>query len=355
MSVCSYHLFNKLGLCTNEGHWKFRRHLHVVCSFNCSYKFGVGKDIIWTDRKADYIRDDNYVDGNLLLAISHKVMTYSSDGGFELIAGGNSGARYKEGVRDKAGFGWVTSLRQINSTALVVVDKSSHCIRLIDRETNGTSQFAGNCTVSGGASAMCSSQQCTFDHPYDIQLNDFEEDFLYITDASNHAIRRMDLVNNSVSIFIADVKGPRYIEFDNKNQVMYVTIETGLLRVPVIDVELRSLVLATAVSNDFFGLALLDSNTVVVAALKSNSVQVALLEGSNSSASNICVKPKKMKVEARKKHKMETPFRCEVYVPYSVAVVHGALLIGQVNFVKRIAFSSELHSSLPHIRKLYAY
>ena len=281
--------------------------------------------------------------------------TYSSEGGIELIAGGKSGAKYKEGVGDEAQFGWVSSLRQINSTALVVVDKLSHCIRLIDRQTNGTSQFAGICTVKGGVSAMCSSQQCMFNYPHDVQLNDFEEDFLYITDASNDAIRRMDLVNDSVSIFIADVKGPRYIEFDNKNQVMYVTIAIGLLRVPMIDVELRFLALASAISYDFFGLALLDSNTVVVAALKSNSVQVVLLEEDNSNTSNICVKPEKKTMEAQKKHKMETPFRCEVYVPYSVAVVRGALLIGQVDFVKQIAFSSELHSTLPHIRNFYAH
>lgn len=250
-----------------------------------------------------------------------------------MIAGGSPTRRYTEGVGEAANFYTVSSIWQLNSSLILVADKPHHCLRTIDRWTNRTQLFAGNCTVRGGITELCSAEECKFDHPTDArQKSSDSNEPLYITDTSNNAIRIMDLVNNTVTVFMNNVERPRYMAIDEDHLLMYVTTTAGLLRVPLDDGESRSIVIESAHPNDFFGVALIDESAVVVAALQSNLVLSIQLREDDSIVTNVCEKEPKMKVEFKAQ-------RCSVYIPYSVTVLNETILVGNLKAIKEIPYS----------------
>ena len=97
-----------------------------------------------------------------------------------------------------SGFSYVSGFKQLNSSHVAVVDRNSHCIKMVNREDNSNIVFAGICGTSefeDGASAM-------FNYPSRIELDKRNLDHLLVTDFSNNALRSVDVTSGNVSTII---------------------------------------------------------------------------------------------------------------------------------------------------------
>ena len=96
------------------------------------------------------------------------------------------------------GFSFITGFKQINSSHILVVDSSIHCVKMVNREDNSNTVFAGLCNAKGfvdGATAK-------FYFPYSIETDERNPGHLLITDLSNHALRSVDVTSGTVSTVI---------------------------------------------------------------------------------------------------------------------------------------------------------
>ena len=97
-----------------------------------------------------------------------------------------------------SGFGYARSFRQLNSSHVAVVDRSRHCIKMVNREDNSSIALAGICGTSGfvdGASAK-------FYLPCSIEVDERNPGHLLITEDYNDALRSVDLSSGNVSTVI---------------------------------------------------------------------------------------------------------------------------------------------------------
>ena len=91
-----------------------------------------------------HIELDRYRPGYLVYTDKHALMT--SDGTTtHLIAGNSNQPGYREGVGAEARLNYITGSTQISEKLFVIDYLQNHCMRLIDRCTNNTSVFIGQC------------------------------------------------------------------------------------------------------------------------------------------------------------------------------------------------------------------
>ena len=104
--------------------------------------------IISTSYDVFHMESDRYRPGHIIHSDLYVLMT--SDGTTtHLIAGNSTQGGYREGVGAEARFNYITGFAQISVKLIVVADFYNHCMRLIDRTTNNTSVFSGQCKSRG--------------------------------------------------------------------------------------------------------------------------------------------------------------------------------------------------------------
>ena len=65
------------------------------------------------------------------------------------IAGIATQYGYVEGVGTEARFYFISSFLQLSTNRVLITDQANHCVRSLDRTTNGTMTFVGSCTNYG--------------------------------------------------------------------------------------------------------------------------------------------------------------------------------------------------------------
>ena len=92
-----------------------------------------------------HIAEDEFVPGNLLFADGNALKT--TDGTTtSVIAGSSILAWYLEDVGSNARFSGIFSFLQLSRSHIVLADYFNYCFRSVDRTTNLTSTYSGNCT-----------------------------------------------------------------------------------------------------------------------------------------------------------------------------------------------------------------
>ena len=101
-------------------------------------------DVISTSYYVYHMELDRYRPGFIVHTDKHALIT--SDGTTTHVIAGNSTQRgYREGVGAEARFFYLRGFAQISEKLIVVADWGNHCMRLIDRTSNTTSLFSGQC------------------------------------------------------------------------------------------------------------------------------------------------------------------------------------------------------------------
>ena len=141
--------------------------------------------------------EDLYITGNIIYGDTLPPIALKSTDGrsHQLIAGNESDRGYVEGVGQSANFGAIYSCLHLSKTSLLVVDFSNHCLRLINRLSQQTMPFIGNCTKRGFRDGI----EPLFKGPWKVILDLMNNDQLLLLDKYNHALRAINMLNMSAS------------------------------------------------------------------------------------------------------------------------------------------------------------
>lgn len=146
------------------------------------------------------IEKDEFVPDHMLFSTSSSMWTVDVGGNQHSIIGSTSFG-YSEGTGGGAQFKWITGFTQIeNGRKVLVAEYFNHCIRSVNRLTNSSSIYSGNCTNEGYRDG--GRKEALFTYPWDI-ITSSDERRAYITERY-YAVRVIDLVTETVSTLIEE-------------------------------------------------------------------------------------------------------------------------------------------------------
>ena len=171
-----------------------------------------------------HIAEDEFVPGNLLFADGHALKT--TDGTTtSLIAGSSISAGYLEDVGSNARFRGIFSFIQLSRSLIVLADIGNSCFRNVDRTTNLTSTYSGNCTNRGDRDGV----DALFNSPISIIQDVKNNTQLLIADLCLGSLKKIIVGNKHVSTIYTD-SSYRLITLlqDPSTGNIYVTFYHGL-------------------------------------------------------------------------------------------------------------------------------
>ena len=174
---------------------------------------------------------DHYRPGYLVYTDKHALMT--SDGTTtHLIAGNSTQGGYREGVGAEARFFYIRGFAQISDKHVVVVDRYNHCLRLIDRTTNNTSVFSGQCESYGYEDG----RPGLFGYPVYVVIDKRDKNQLFIVDSDNSAVRNVTVNSRVAGTFVQSdsLKVIKGITQEEESGDLYVTAYNALYRITYI-------------------------------------------------------------------------------------------------------------------------
>ena len=183
-------------------------------------------DIIFTSHYVYHMELDRYRPGFIVYTEKPALMT--SDGTTtHLIAGNSTQYGYREGVGAEARFSYIKGLEQISEKLVVVADSANHCMRLIDRTSNTSSLFSGQCKSRGYQDGRPSR----FRYPWSVVTDQRDKNQLLITDFD--AVRTVDVMSRAVGTFVTSdsLRYSRGITQEEKSGDLYVTADNALYRI----------------------------------------------------------------------------------------------------------------------------
>ena len=174
---------------------------------------------------------DKYRPGYLLYIDYNTLMT--SDGTTtHLIAGNSTQWGYREGVGAEARFTSIYGFAQISEKLVVVADVNNHCLRLINRSTNKTSEFSGQCQSEGYEGGRPGQ----FSYPHFVVIDKRDKNQLFITDFFNNAVRNVTVNSRVAGTFVHSdsLTGILGITQEEESGDLYVTVRHALYRITYI-------------------------------------------------------------------------------------------------------------------------
>ena len=171
---------------------------------------------------------DRYRPGFIIYSDAHTLVT-SYGTTTHLIAGNSTQKGYREGVGAEARFGKITGFAQISEKLVVVADSSNCCMRMIDRTTNTTSVFSGQC----GSYGYQDGRPGQFSYLWSVMIDKRDKNQLLITDYYNAAVRTVNVMSQVVGTFVKSdsLLYIRGITQEEKSCDLYVTAYNALYRV----------------------------------------------------------------------------------------------------------------------------
>ena len=184
--------------------------------------------IISTSYEVHHMEFDRYRPGFIVYTDKHALMT--SDGTTTHLIAGNSTQRgYREGVGAEARFNDIAGFAQISEKLVVVADYVNQCMRLIDRSTNKTSVFSGQCKSRGYEGGLPGQ----FSYPHFVVIDKRDKNQLFITDFFNSAVRNVTVNSRVAGTFVQSdsLKVIKGITQEEESGDLYVTAYNALYRI----------------------------------------------------------------------------------------------------------------------------
>ena len=137
-----------------------------------------------TTDHVSHMQEDLFVPGNILFSTTRSLKT--TNGRItDHIVGHKTRQFYQEGIGKNAGFRIIESFLQLNRTTVLVVDRLTNCLRLVNRLTNESSRILGNCTAPG---AYRDGNDPRFNTPRKIIRDSVTRDHLVLTEAGSRRL-----------------------------------------------------------------------------------------------------------------------------------------------------------------------
>ena len=114
-----------------------------------------------------------------------------------LIAGSAIEFGYVEGVGSQARFNKIISFLQLSPNQVLIADQHNHCLRYLNRITNQTDQYAGNCTLEEHKDRI----NALLGWPRNIIYYDLKDPGHVLISEQHGIIKTMNTTNRNVSYF----------------------------------------------------------------------------------------------------------------------------------------------------------
>lgn len=137
-----------------------------------------------------------YKVGNILFSVYCAIKT--TDGiTSSLIAGSAQSHGYQNGRGGDARFVYIDGFMQLSPDQILLADTHNHCVRSVDRATNRTSDYEGNCTSSGDIDRT----DGLFRFPMSVLIDINNPNHLIIAEFAG-ALRSLNIVTKSLSTIL---------------------------------------------------------------------------------------------------------------------------------------------------------
>lgn len=279
-----------------------------------------------------HIELDLFVRDSLLFADGHVLKT--SDGSTPHVIAGSTAEGYVEGHGSYACFNRITGFIQLNSSTVVAVDSFNHCLRLVDRVTNSTQQFLGNCTNAD----YRDGEFPLFNQPWGIFQDRMDPEWFLVTDKNNNALRNVSAITWEVSTSVRSdsmLIRPNGITQHTSTGDFYLTTEHGVVQYDYASRDLTVItgstasafkegLLSEAMYNTPTEITYLTNDQLLLADMENSRLRVLDLQSNNTWS--IC--------SATEGYKDGSLSACELYWPSSLLETGGLVYIGQFKRIR---------------------
>mgnify|MGYP001803281123 CR=1 FL=1 len=185
-------------------------------------------DFVSTVAHVFHMESDRYRPGYITYSDQNALMTKEGTK-THLLAGNTTQGGYKEGVGAEARFGLITGFARISEKRVVVADHYNHCVRQINRDSNTTSIFGGQCKSIGYQDGLPG----LFNYPRSVVVDQRDKSQLLITDNCNKAVRTVHVMSQAVGTFVKSdsLSGIKGITQEEKSGDLYVTAYNAVYRI----------------------------------------------------------------------------------------------------------------------------
>ena len=265
------------------------------------------------------IQADQYIKGNVLVAVGNAIYTVDKYGKSTLIAGHPYRAGFETGYGSSVRFNQTAGFAQLPGDELLISDKGNQCIRLLYRSSRQVTTYAGTCnSTQGYYQGSRYIIWYRFNKPTQLQ---YDSNQIYVLDEVEKGKkfeilsqnRRVDCVNqNPFSISTSSGEVTDFI-YDPATFTYVVAGPVGVTNHTSTG-NSRS----TEYVTDPYGLASYDDILFIT---RINSGEVMFVDGKNGNNYTLCGSPR------WSTYRYDLP-TCTLSKPTSVAVINGSLYIG---------------------------
>ena len=238
---------------------------------------------------------------NILYSVERQLRSSNlEENNVTIITGNSSLPGYREGSAERALFRKVTSFTQLDNATLLLVDSDNYCLRYMDRERDMTSIALGVCGSSAQANIDGNFSAARFlSKP--LSLTQRSQDLLLLTLLNSNDIKQINRIEQTIETIFSipyTFTPPMKLVLSAKRcDVLYITTQANILMADLTTKEVNSLnpssttgsrdgPLSVTTFQNPYGLAFLNTDTIVVADRSNGVVRVVDLH--NQSTSTIC-------------------------------------------------------------------
>lgn len=291
-----------------------------------------------TTRSIVYHLETDLTDPQKILFSDNSELRMTDKNTTSTLVGLADNLTYAEGVGTSALFNGITGFLQLNTTAVVVADRSNHCLRWVDRLTLSTSPFVGHCQMSG----FVDGERALFKWPHSIIKDVRSADKLFATDFGNSALRNINVFTKITTTVIHPSSGLSLAEglaFDFHNANLIISNRHYVSKYNLVSQSLTNLTNITgwgyagpsfsvAKFNYPSGLVTLTENLILVA--DDDNRRVRVLNLAEQTISSIC-SGSNGSLDGSTNH-------CQLRQPHSFLVTDDMIYIGQEKAIRAMPY-----------------
>lgn len=297
------------------------------------------------------IQADAVISGNLLFADGSSLKTTNGTITHE-VTGIAKQDGYVNGAASEARFNSIRSFVQMmESKQVIIVDAKNHCLRLLNRTSNQTSDYAGKCEEIGTADGIGTAARLTA--PCATLFDPNQPNLVYFSDHSNGRIRRLNTTTVNVISLGYEIKESQFITASfawptDTYEYFLVPSDSSILKYELSDVQNNATYfvntsvpvgssrsslcdgqLADARLGNLIGIVAVSKDVYLVSEGEGNKLR--LVDTQNETIMSIC------NGEARNANgSLE---KCSLNTPLAISLIDDVLYIGTVGQIKKLSIN----------------
>jgi hypothetical protein len=289
--------------------------------------------LITTEKTVNHMEIDN-LDSAKLLYSEGSALKNTNESMAWTVAGDVSEYGYVEGECISARFNTIYGFTQINASTVILADTFNCCLRIVDRHSFLTEQFAGTCENWG----YRDGQDTLFKLPHSVLKNARTNNSLFVTDHGKSALRVVNVLTRMTSTLISiGLYNPTGLAFDPLQQKLLIS---NSYYITALDLDTNSSIniagsggpgfsdgsLSKARFNNPDELTYLTHQIIAVAEGANNRLKV--VDRKNNVVTSIC--------DGYSKTTDGSTLVCSLSRPTSLLLLNGTLYIGQEGAIRMI-------------------